>query len=64
MIMKSNADIELAMSIGAILSTILSIYQEKVARHYNKLSSTPEDRLYFSCIESALSPIGMFWFGK
>ncbi len=52
-----------AMCIGAILSTILSIYQEKIARHYGKMSSTPEGRLYFSCIESALMPIGLFWFG-
>ena len=52
------------MCIGAILSTILNIYTEKIAKHYNKLTSTPEDRLYFTCIESALSPIGMFWFGK
>ena len=48
---------------GALLATVLSIYQEKVARHYGKLSSTPEGRLYFSCIESALLPIGLFWFG-
>ena len=27
------------------------------------MSSTPEGRLYFSCIESALLPIGLFWFG-
>jgi len=52
-----------AICIGALLSTILSIYQEKIARHYGKLSSTPEGRLYFSCIESALLPIGLFWFG-
>ncbi|KAI4183200.1 MAG: hypothetical protein L6R41_005522 [Letrouitia leprolyta] len=52
-----------SMCIGAILSTILSIYQEKIAIHYGKLSSTPEGRLYFSCIESALMPIGLFWFG-
>ena len=51
------------MCIGSLLSTVLSIYQEKVARHYGKLSSTPEGRLYFSCIESALLPIGLFWFG-
>lgn len=51
------------MCIAAILSTILSIYQEKVALHYGKLSSTPEGRLYFACIESALLPIGLFWFG-
>ena len=52
-----------AMCVGAALSTLLSIYQEKVARHYGKMSSTPEGRLYFSCIESALMPIGLFWFG-
>ena len=51
------------MCIGALLSTVLSIYQEKVARHFGKISSTPEGRLYFSCIESALLPIGLFWFG-
>lgn len=51
------------MCVGALLSTFLSIYQEKVARHYGKISTTPEGRLYFSCIESALLPIGLFWFG-
>ncbi|KAL6716519.1 hypothetical protein ACLMJK_006086 [Lecanora helva] len=52
-----------SMCIGAALATVVSIYQEKIARHYGKLSSTPEGRLYFSCIESALLPIGLFWFG-
>lgn len=52
-----------AMCGGAVLSTALSIYQEKLANHYGKLSTTPEGRLYFSCIESALMPIGLFWFG-
>jgi len=52
-----------AMCIGAILSTILSIYQEKIAMHYGKMSLDPEGRLYFSCIQSALLPIGLFWFG-
>ena len=28
-----------------------------------KFSITPEGRLYFACIESALLPIGLFWFG-
>ena len=50
------------MSVGAIISTILSIYQEKFAKHYGKLSSSPEGRLYFSCIESAFLPVGLFWF--
>lgn len=30
---------------------------------FGKLSSTPEGRLYFACIESALMPVGLFWFG-
>lgn len=51
------------MCIGAFLSTVLSIYQEKIARHYGNMSASPEGRLYFSCIESALLPIGLFWFG-
>ena len=51
------------MCIGALISTVLSIYQEKLGRHYGKISSTPEGRLYFSCVESALLPIGLFWFG-
>ena len=52
-----------AMCVGAMLSTILSIYQEKIARHYGKMSTTAEGRLYFSCVESVLMPIGLFWFG-
>lgn len=53
-----------AISIGSIIGTMLSIYQERIAKRYwPKLTSTPEGRLYFACIESALLPIGLFWFG-
>ncbi|XHG00830.1 hypothetical protein AWENTII_004244 [Aspergillus wentii] len=52
-----------AVSIGALLATIMSIYQEKLALRFGKMSSTPEGRLYFTCIESVLMPIGLFWFG-
>ncbi len=52
----------LAMSLGSLIATVISVLQEKVARHYNKMSSTPEGRLYFSCVQSALLPIGLFWF--
>lgn len=52
------------LAIGSILGAIISVYQEKIARQYwPKLTSTPEGRLYFACIESALLPIGLFWFG-
>lgn len=52
------------MCVGAIISTILSIYQEKIAKYYGRISPTPEGRLYFCCIESTLMPIGLFWFGN
>ncbi|CZS97607.1 related to MFS multidrug transporter [Rhynchosporium agropyri] len=68
-----------AMCIGAILATIISIYQDRILAQYLVSSgkniehpsrirrvidlSSPEGRLYFACIESALLPIGLFWFG-
>lgn len=68
-----------AMSVGATISTVLSIYQdhllarylaqakqnpEKHSRFVNTLDlSCPESRLYFACVESVLLPIGLFWFG-
>lgn len=52
-----------AMCIASVFATVLSIYQEKVARRYGKLVNSPEGRLYFACIESACMPIGLFMFG-
>ncbi|KAF2723946.1 MFS multidrug transporter [Polychaeton citri CBS 116435] len=56
-----------AISVAAVLSTFISIYQEKLARKYlvkhTDMLNTPEGRLYFACIQSALLPIGCFWFG-
>ncbi|KIW92799.1 uncharacterized protein Z519_06648 [Cladophialophora bantiana CBS 173.52] len=54
-----------AMCVGAIISTVLSIWQEKwAAKHYPvKINGSPEGRLLFTCIESAFMPIGLFWFG-
>lgn len=68
-----------AMSIGAIISTFISIYQEQWLVRYlewtfksekspgiirSKIDlSSPESRLYFACFQSALLPIGLFWFG-
>jgi hypothetical protein len=68
-----------AMCVGAILSTILSIWQDFLLASYlssikedekrsNWLSrnldlSKPESRLYFTCIESFFLPLGLFWFG-
>jgi MFS family permease len=54
-----------AVMVGGVVSTILSIYQEKLALRYfpEKVSGTPEGRLFFACAESALMPIGLFWFG-
>jgi hypothetical protein len=68
-----------AMCVGAALSTILSVYQDRLLAMYlsspskdvanpgiikRRLDlSSPEGRLYFACVESALLPIGLFWFG-
>jgi len=54
-----------AVSVGGILSTVLSIYQDKwaVKRFGAKFTKNPEGRLWFTCIEALLMPIGMFWFG-
>lgn len=51
------------MCLASLLSTALSIYQEKIATHYYKAAASPERRLYFACIQSALLPIGLFWLG-
>lgn len=51
------------MCVGVILATIISIVQDKLASRWKLLPPTAEGRLYFSCIESALMPIGLFWFG-
>ena len=50
------------MCVGALISTIIAVFQEKLARHYGKMSSTPEARLYLSCVQTTLLPIGLFWF--
>ncbi|KAJ4989838.1 Cycloheximide resistance protein [Stagonosporopsis vannaccii] len=52
-----------AMCVGALIASVLSIYQEKLARKHGKLVNTPEGRLYFACVESACMPIGLFMFG-
>lgn len=54
------------ISVGSILGTLLSIFQEKLTRGIVRgkmLTSSPEDRLYFACLESKLLPVGLFWFG-
>ena len=60
---EQNGAVFAAMCVGALIATILSVSQERIARHFGKMSSTPEGRLYFTCAESALMPIGLFWFG-
>ncbi|KAK5111103.1 hypothetical protein LTR62_005302 [Meristemomyces frigidus] len=57
-----------ATCVAAIISVVLSIYQEKLARRYlseerRVVLDTPEGRLYFACLWSTLLPIGCFWFG-
>ena len=61
---SQNGAVFAAIAIGSILATLFSIYQEKLARRrWPKLNNSPEGRLYFPCLEGALLPIGLFWFG-
>jgi len=65
-----------AMSIGPCISAVISIYSPSLlitylAQHTKPKNrflksldpSCPEARLYFTCIESILLPLGLFWFG-
>lgn len=54
-----------AVSVGGFLSTILSIYQDKwaVKKFGTRFTKNPEGRLWFTCAEALLMPIGIFWFG-
>lgn len=68
-----NGAVFASIAIGAIISTIISIYQESWAIKYRWGSnwrkpftldfSCPEGRIYFACVESLLMPVGMFMFG-
>lgn len=53
-----------AMCVGGILATVIGIAQDHWAvKHYPHKFNDPEGRLLFTCIEAALVPIGLFWFG-
>ncbi|TLD35857.1 MFS general substrate transporter [Venturia nashicola] len=52
-----------AVFISSVFFAMICIYQEKIAKKYGKLTDAPEARLYFSCYQSALMPIGLFLFG-
>ncbi|EEA20546.1 hypothetical protein TMatcc_000534 [Talaromyces marneffei ATCC 18224] len=53
-----------ATCVGSLLAMTISIIQEKTAVHRRKhWNSVPEHRLYFSCVESTLLPLGLFLFG-
>jgi hypothetical protein len=53
--------------VASILFAVVAICQERLGRRYLPASQTaildsPEGRLYFACVESALLPIGCLWF--
>lgn len=61
---QENGAVFSAIAIGTVLATVVSIFQEKWAkRTWPKLTTSPEGRLYFACLEAALLPVGLFWFG-
>jgi hypothetical protein len=62
---EQNGAVFAAVSIGSIIATLISVYQEKLALRFIKdpENYTPERRLYLSCVQSVLMPAGLFWFG-
>lgn len=54
-----------AVCAGSIISSVISIYQDTwaVNRFGSKFTRNPEGRLWFTCAQGLLMPIGMFWFG-
>jgi MFS family permease len=52
-----------AAAVGSVLAMFLSIFQDTLAERRDGWNTTPEHRLYFSCVESVLLPIGLFMFG-
>lgn len=66
--LQQTAAVFTSMCVASIFSTIISIYQERIARRLlppsrKQIFGTPEGRLYFACIQSVLLPVGCFWFG-
>lgn len=66
--LEQNGAVFTAISVAAIISTGISVAQEHIARKYftgkqRAIFDGPEGRLYFACIQSALLPVGCFWFG-
>jgi MFS family permease len=66
--LEQNGAVFTAISAAAIISTGISVAQEHIARTYftgkqRAIFDGPEGRLYFACIQSALLPVGCFWFG-
>ena len=66
--LEQNGAVFTAISAAAIISTGISVAQEHIARKYftgkqRAIFDGPEGRLYFACIQSALLPVGCFWFG-
>ncbi|KAK6430133.1 hypothetical protein LTR95_013716 [Oleoguttula sp. CCFEE 5521] len=66
--LEQNGAVFTAISVASLISTVVSIAQERLARQYltgkrRQMLDTPEGRLFFSCVQSALLPVGCFWFG-
>lgn len=65
---EQNGAVFTALCVAAVLSTLISVAQDHIARNYftgkrRAIFDGPEGRLYFSCVQSALLPVGCFWFG-
>ncbi|RJE24409.1 transporter [Aspergillus sclerotialis] len=52
-----------SVCVGVLIIAIISVYQERIVSRFIKVPNSPERRIYFVCVEAALLPIGLFWFG-
>ncbi|KAL4914504.1 major facilitator superfamily domain-containing protein [Aspergillus aurantiobrunneus] len=52
-----------ATCVGSLIAMAISIAQDTLASRRKSWNSAPEHRLYFSCVESILLPLGLFLFG-
>jgi hypothetical protein len=57
-----NGSVFSAISVASIISTIISILGDKwMKRRFPHLGDSPEGRLYLTCAQSILLPVGLFW---
>ncbi|MCJ1447387.1 MAG: hypothetical protein MMC23_007898 [Stictis urceolatum] len=60
---EQNGAVFAAIMVASALSVVVGIWQGNVAQRSSKFPASPEGRLYFTCVQGMLLPIGLFWLG-